>query len=259
MTDVVPQAAGGEDGAGGTTAGTLLGGRVTYAQLRTGHRTGIEPVLLAASVPARPGARVLEGGTGAGAALLCLAARVAGAGGTGVEADPALAALARRNAKVNGLPVEVTCGRLPETLPDGLFDHAMANPPWFAPEATASPDARRALARQAAGGQGLASLLAAWAAALGGRVRPGGTLGFVVPASSHLAAAAAMERAGFGALVLCPLWPRAGRAARLAIVQGRRGRRSPPRVAAGLVLHEADGRFTPAAEAILRGGEALVL
>ena len=34
---------------------------------------------------------------------------------------------------------------------------------------------------------------------------------------------------------------------------------APARLAPGLVLHEADGRFTEAAEAVLRGGEALVL
>ena len=58
-----------------TTEGTLLGGRVRYAQPARGYRTGIEPVLLAAAVPAVPGQAVLEAGTGAGAALLCLAAR----------------------------------------------------------------------------------------------------------------------------------------------------------------------------------------
>ena len=60
------------------TDGHLLGGRVSYAQPREGFRSGIEPVLLAAAIPARPGEHVLEGGSGAGAALLCLAARVPG-------------------------------------------------------------------------------------------------------------------------------------------------------------------------------------
>ncbi|HJS85951.1 MAG TPA: SAM-dependent methyltransferase, partial [Acetobacteraceae bacterium] len=58
------------------TGGTLLGGRVRYAQPAEGFRSGIEPVLLAAAVPARPGECVLEGGSGAGAGLLCLAARI---------------------------------------------------------------------------------------------------------------------------------------------------------------------------------------
>jgi tRNA1Val (adenine37-N6)-methyltransferase len=51
-----------------TTEGHLLGGRIRYRQPDTGFRSGLEPVLLAASVPARPGEHVLEAGTGAGAA-----------------------------------------------------------------------------------------------------------------------------------------------------------------------------------------------
>src|ERR1700735_5572240 len=84
------------------TEGHLLGGRVRYAQPRTGFRSGIDPVLLAAAVPARPGERVLEAGSGAGAASLCLAARVAGISGLGVERDPALVEIAARNAAANG-------------------------------------------------------------------------------------------------------------------------------------------------------------
>ena len=59
-------------------------------------------MLLAAAVPARPGERVLEGGTGSGAALLCLAARVPGLRGLGIERDPGMAALARANMAANG-------------------------------------------------------------------------------------------------------------------------------------------------------------
>ena len=92
----------GRDDGGGRTGGYLLGGRVRYAQPRQGFRSGIEPVLLAAAVPARAGERVLEGGTGAGAALLCLAARVPGVHGVGIERDGTLVSLARRNASANG-------------------------------------------------------------------------------------------------------------------------------------------------------------
>jgi tRNA1(Val) A37 N6-methylase TrmN6 len=41
------------------------------------------------------------------------------------------------------------------------------------------------------------------------------------------------------------------------IVRARLGGRSPARLSAGLVLHAADGSFTPAAEAIRRGAAAL--
>ena len=56
-----------------------------------------------------------------------------------------------------------------------------------------------------------------------------------------------------------PLWPKAGRAAKRVIVRARRGSRAPLRLLPGLVLHEADGRYTRAAEDVLRRGAALSL
>ncbi len=59
------------------------------------------------------GDHVLEAGCGAGAASLCLLARVPGAKVTGVEIDPDLAALARDNAAANGFSerFEVICSQ----------------------------------------------------------------------------------------------------------------------------------------------------
>jgi tRNA1(Val) A37 N6-methylase TrmN6 len=63
----------------------------------------------------------------------------------------------------------------------------------------------------------------------------------------------------FGALVLFPLWPRAGAAAKRILVSARLGAASPARLAPGLALHGAGGAFTAAAEAVLRDGEGLEL
>ena len=135
------------------TDGHLLDGRVRYAQPRRGFRSGIEPVLLAAAIPARPGSRVLEGGSGAGAALLCLAARVPGVQGLGIEQDPALVALAQQNAAANGWPdlrfMAADIASLPAL--DG-FDHACANPPYHSDAGTPSPDTSRRAAKRAASG-----------------------------------------------------------------------------------------------------------
>jgi tRNA1(Val) A37 N6-methylase TrmN6 len=55
-----------------------------------------------------------------------------------------------------------------------------------------------------------------------------------------------------------PLWPGCDRPAKRVIVQARRGVATPLRLAPGLVLHEADGRYTPAADAVLRGAALAV-
>jgi tRNA1(Val) A37 N6-methylase TrmN6 len=233
----------------GETQGTLLGGRVAYAQPETGHRTGIEPVLLAASLPARAGERVLEGGSGSGAGLLCLAARVPGITGLGLERDPALAALALRNAAANGFAgLGFLAADLAAWRPEARFDHAMANPPWHG-AGTASPDAGREGAKRAGLG-----LFAAWAAALARPLRHRGTLTFIVAAAALPGCMAGFAMAGCGSIALFPLWPRAGLAARLALLRGVKGGRGPCRMLPGLVLHEAGGGFTAEAQQVLRGG-----
>jgi tRNA1(Val) A37 N6-methylase TrmN6 len=236
----------------GTKAGTLLGGRVTYAQAADGHRTGIEPVLLAAFVPARAGETVIEGGTGAGAGLLCLATRVPDVSGIGIETDAKLAALAGANFAANGFDRCVALTVTLPAMPEGMAEHAFANPPWHDPDGTKPADPGRRLARHRAAGT-----IGVWARALGSRVARGGSLSMIVPAGLFGETTAAMGMAGFGGIALLPLWPRAGDGAKLVMLQGRRGSRAPDRVLAGLALHEADGRFTAAAERVLREGAAL--
>lgn len=268
-----------------TIPGTLLGGRLRYDQPADGYRTGLEPVLLAACVPARPGQRVLEGGTGAGAALMCLAARVPGLRGAGVELDPDMAALARRNLAANALDgLEVVAGDVLADAPAGPFDHALANPPWHDPAGTPPALPRRALAKHAPlrapesapehapehaplgpppRGRGASpggrhdEALHAWAAALGARLRRGGTLTLILPAARFAAGVAALGAGGCAAAALVPFWPHRGRPARLVVLQGTRGGRGPCRVSPGLVLHAPGGGFTPEADAVLRDGAAV--
>lgn len=239
-----------------TTHGTLLGGRVSYRQFRDGYRTGIEPVLLAAAVPARDGERVVEAGCGAGAGLLCLSSRVAGVHGTGIEQDPGTALLARQNLDENALPhwpvltapVESDAARALGS-DEGRFDHAIANPPWHRQAASASSLPRRDLARRAPTGA-----LVSWTRALARLLRPGGTLTLILPAALHAEATGCMTGCGLGTIRLLPLWPMPQRPARIVLIQGVVGGQGDGSVLPGLVLHRPGGGFTPEAEAILRLG-----
>ena len=238
------------------TDGHLLGGRVRYAQPRTGYRSGIEPVLLAASVPARAGERVLEAGSGAGATLLCLAARVPGVRGVGFECDPALVALAQRNAADNGLDaLQFQHGHIENlAVPrKAAFDHACANPPYHG-EGTPSPIPAREAAKRAN-----AEAISLWIAALSAALRPGGTLTLILSALQLPPCLTTMQQAGCGSGTLLPLWPRRGRGAKLVLLQMVKSGRGAFRILPGLVLHEDEHNYTPASEAILRGGSALVM
>lgn len=233
----------------------LLGGRLRYAQPRSGFRSGIEPVLLAAAVPARSGERVLEVGSGAGAALLCLAARVAGISGVGVERDAALVALAQHNAAANLFhEIAFLAADIAEAPDIGLFDHGFANPPYHSALGTASPDASRDAARRAP-----PELFTVWAASMGRRLRPRGTLTWIVAASVLPACLAALTAAGCAPSALLPLWPHAGQDARLALLRAVKGGRGGFRVLPGLVLHAGPGGFTQDTDMILRHGAQLAI
>ncbi|HYB55456.1 MAG TPA: methyltransferase [Alphaproteobacteria bacterium] len=238
----------------------LLGGRVRIAQLAAGYRVAIDPVLLAAAVPARAGEQVLDVGTGVGAAALCLATRVAGCRVAGLEVQRSLVRLANDNAKLNGLDDRVVVMegdllRPPPRLAPGSFDHVMTNPPHLEPgRGTASPTPGKVAANVEGEAQ-----LGAWLAFCLAMVRPKGSVAVIHRADRLDAVLAALYRKA-GEIVVFPLWPMAdGRAARRVIVRARKDIETPTRLAQGLVLHRPDGRFTEAVEAILRRGAALEL
>jgi tRNA1(Val) A37 N6-methylase TrmN6 len=232
----------------------LLNGRVALRQPRQGFRAGLDAVLLAAFVRAKPGETVLEAGPGSGAAFLCLAARVPGLQIRAVEREAAMAALARENAAQAGLAVRIEQGDVADLALAralGPVAHGFANPPYW-PGGTPPPGAiRRAATHEA--GPGLAD----WVRFLAAVIAPRGSLSLILPAARFDAAVAAIRGSGFGAVELLPLWPRAGVPAKRVLLRALKGARSPARVLPGLVLHEADGRFTAAAEAILRDATAL--
>jgi tRNA1Val (adenine37-N6)-methyltransferase len=246
------------------TQGHLLGGAVRYDQPRQGYRTGIEPVVMAAAVPAEPGQAVLEGGTGAGAGLLCLAHRVTGLVGWGVEIMPEMCRLAKANLAANGHGgLGVSCSdvrRAEDEVPrpewaNALFDHVMANPPWHDDAGTAPSEPLRRAAKMSRKGE-----LAGWINALSRRLRPRGSVTLIVPSAATPAALAALMASDCGGARLLPLWPRTGQPSRIVILQARLGDRGDFRLLPGLVLHrDGESRYTDAAEAILRGGARLAL
>jgi tRNA1(Val) A37 N6-methylase TrmN6 len=241
-----------------TTEDAQLGGRVRLRQPARGYRAAIDPVFLAAATPAGAGDRVLDLGTGVGAVALCLLARVPDCRVTGLERQADLAALARANAALNGAAqrfsvVEADLLQAPD-LGDP-FDLVVANPPYLeAGRATPSPRMGKALAdmESQAG-------LDDWIAFCGARLRPGGEIVLIHRADRLDAVLTALAAQDCGGTVVFPLWPRAGSPARRVLVSARRRRRGPLVLAPGLILHEADGRFTAAAEGILRHAAALPL
>lgn len=242
------------------TRNDFLGGRVRLRQPRKGYRAGVDPVLLAASVPSMPGQTVLELGCGAGAAVLCLLARVPDLQAVGVELQPAYADLARRNAAENGTTLEVfeaDLTALPSDLKQRQFDHVIANPPYYRAGAH-SPAADES--RSAALGEN--TPLNLWIETAAKRLAPRGYLHMIQKADRLPDMLAACEGC-LGSVEVLPLSPRVGRRAELVILRARKGGKAAFQLHAPLVLHsgerhEVDGdSYTPPVSAVLREGAGL--
>jgi tRNA1(Val) A37 N6-methylase TrmN6 len=246
-----------------TSDDAVLGGRLVLRQPLKGHRVGHDAILLAAATGARAGERAVEFGAGVGAAGLALAQRVAGLDVTLVEIDPALAALAVHNAERNALSdrvraiaadVEDGAALAAAGLAPASFDRVLMNPPFNDPDRhNVSPDARRRLAHVAA-----PELLRRWLASAARLLKPGGvvTLIWRADAVDHVLGALAPD---FGSTTVLPVYPRPNAAPIRVLVRAVKGAMAKRNEEPGLVLNDAAGRPSAAAEVVLRAGGVLSL
>ena len=238
---------------GSWTEDKLLDGRVTVLQPHRGYRAAIDPVLLAAAVPALRDEHILDLGSGTGVASLCLAARLQDVHVTGLELQHGLVDFARKSAGNSGLSARVAfeSGNIltpPNSVTRSKFDHVMANPPYMAKGTGFPPhDPQKSVAHV----EGPA-VLEDWLALAQTSIKTGGTVTFIHRADRQKELTASFT-GGTWHVTIYPIWPRdrEGSAKRV-IVHARHGDATSQVMARGLVLHDAEGCYTEKANAILR-------
>lgn len=240
----------------------FLGGQLRLRQPRSGHRAGHDAILLAAATPARSGDRVVDLGSGVGAAGLAVARRVSGIDLVLVEIDPALAELARNNASANAIMAEVIVldveagasafddfGLSPDSA-----DVVLMNPPFNDPSRhRASPDGVRQRAHVAT-----ETTLASWVHVARRILKSNGQLALIWRADGIAEVLAALDR-GFGSLEILPVHGEAASPAIRILVRATKGGRAPTRLHAALLLNEESGVPNKWVQEILAGKGELPL
>jgi len=244
-----------------TSEDAILGARLRVRQPLRGHRVGHDAILLAAATCARATERTIELGAGVGAAAFAIAARVPGMKVTLVEIDPALCALAKHNARLNGLEDRVTvfgadaesteslksAGLSPES-----FDRVLMNPPFHdARRHNVSPDPGRRLAHS-----GEAGLLKRWVDSAAWLLKGNGMLTLIWRADALDDLIETLQPV-FGAIAVLPVHPRKDAAAIRVLVRATKGGGMSRKSYPPLVLNDEANRPTPVAEAIMRDGKTL--
>lgn len=239
------------------TCDAFLGGKLHLLQPREGYRAGVDPVLLAACVPAKSGQSVLELGCGVGAAILCLGTRVPGLSLTGVERHASYSELAQRNGAGQLDVVNADLNDLPASLRQQQFDHVLANPPYFDRRASV---AAHDPSREAALGE--ETPLVDWIKIAAKRLAPKGLL-HLIHRAERLPDLLMALPSGMGSIEVLPIAPRVERAAELVILRARKNGRAQFKLHAPCIMHEgkrhqADGDdYMPEIAAVLREGAAL--
>lgn len=231
----------------------VLDRKVRLLQPQAGFRTGLDSVMVAAACPVRPGQSLLDLGCGVGGAGLCVLWRVPDVTLHGIDVQDSYLDLARKNADLNEMAnrCEFFLKDVRDVQEDIRFDHIVCNPPYLeAGEYTPAESVGRA---KALGHDAEGPELSDWIDAAFRGLVSGGSL-TLIHRADRIDRILRLLRNRFGGTEILPLWPRAGEDAKRVIVRTRKDRRSPARIRPGLVLHESDGSYTPAAEKILRDG-----
>lgn len=236
---------------------TLLGGKVIADQSEAGFRSGLDAVLLGASIDIGPDETGLEFGCGSGAAMLVAAFHNPDSRFQGFDTDAAVLAIAGTNIAANGWPDRVAVFRANVSNPGelGPVPQVFFNPPYYDdPKKLVAPDARKQAAYI---GHGVP--LQDWIKLAHTVLIPKGRV-TLIHRADRLDDILMLLKKGFGDIAVKPVAPYADQPAKRVLVSARKGVKGPLKILPPLVLHDgSDRKYTPEAEAILRGAERIVV
>tara|TARA_R100001129_G_scaffold100854_1_gene69005 strand:+ start:3668 stop:4522 length:855 start_codon:yes stop_codon:yes gene_type:complete len=241
-------------------------GKYHLVQPKSGHRAGMDAMLLAATIPDDARGRVADLGAGAGAAGLAVAARVRGVSVSLVERSEIMLDFAHRtlaleqNAwakdRVDIIAADVSlkgAARRAAGLADDAYDWVILNPPFNDPGDRLTPDPLRAEAHAMNDGE----MFDHWLRTAGAIMRPGGQVCIIArPRSIRPILDALAGR--FGGTEVTPVHSRADGEAIRILVTAIKQSRGCVNFQPALIIHDGPGHsFGEHMDALNNGRSAL--
>lgn len=233
----------------GETRDAFFHGRILIIQKKKGYRFSVDAVLLADFIEIQPGDACLELGVGNGIVSLLLSVKPFGRV-TGLEIQPDLAELARRNVLLNRLGdrIEILTADLRDFRPAARFDVVFSNPPYFRKRGgVLSPCPEKSIAKHEIACD-ISDIMRKSRECL----KADGRAYFIYPDQRRKDFMQAVEGQGMAVRKLRDVRAREGSPPKLFLAAcGPREER--PEISPPLVLFGTDGKYTAEAEAIFSG------
>lgn len=227
------------------TLDTLFEGRLKIIQRKSGYRFSIDALLLAHFVEVRPWEKVIDLGTGCGVVPLILIFRRKAQKVTGIEIQPSLAELARRNASLNRMRSRIKIWEkdfkgLQGKVYASQYDVVVTNPPYRRiGTGRTNPQEEKARARHEIHAT-LDEVLKAASLLL----KQKGRLSMVYPASRLIDLIQALRRHHLEPKRLQFIHSRSGGEARLLLVEAYKEGRPQTLILPPFVLYDETGQYT---------------
>ncbi len=243
------------------TKNKFLGNKLEILQFSHGYRGNNDSVLVAASVAAERGQKVLELGCGNGLALCCLLYRISGIEVFGIEIDKKVAELCRRNIALNNFKANIFNSDVAtnvKELKSISFDHVFMNPPFFKKNSviqSQAPSSRLAKVETLA--------LSEWISVAKKKCKPKGKV-TIIQRVERLPEIIKYLNGHFGQITVQPLSSFKDTSPKTVIIQAKKSSRAAFKLLAPKIVHKIDKDtgsviYENEFEEILRSGYPLQL
>jgi tRNA1(Val) A37 N6-methylase TrmN6 len=234
------------------TQDNFLGGKLRLKQFKTGHRAGMDALLLAAFTRGFDGAQIIDLGAGIGTAGFALATRFKGLHLTALEIQKDVLELACQNAQENAGALNLASFNTLNILiqnyalnPNNCYDFCLFNPPFNPLSMQPSPHLSREVAHK-----GVDLML--WFKAALHFLHAKGEVS-LIDRPERLGEILAHLK-GFGAIEILPVFSSAQKPAIRVLVRAKKGRNTPLTFLNPLYLRDDNGAPTQISEEITRFG-----